>query len=148
MINSTMANWDNVTKTYRGQTALADFSLSLGPGANYLLGPNGAGKTTALSVLTGVRAATEGRAQVMGLTVKRGGPHTKLMGTAPQSLDFPPTLSVAEILRFVAIHYPNPHTIGTLSDQLGLEPILDKKCGSLSGGGATSQTRTSRRAST
>lgn len=129
-----MVAWLHVSKSYRNKSALENFSLDLGPGIHCLLGSNGAGKSTALSILTGVRAASRGEVRVMGQAVVRGGRQTTLIGSVPQSLSFPPTLKVAEVLRFVAMHYPNPLELDSFDEHLQLNKILAKQCGSLSGG--------------
>lgn len=129
-----MVNWKNVSKKYQATLALSNFSLALGPGVHCILGPNGAGKSTALSILTGVRAASSGEVQVLGQAVRRGGAQTQQLGSAPQSLSFPATVKVREVLAFVAMHYPAPLPLGQVAAQLDLPAILAKQCGSLSGG--------------
>lgn len=129
-----MVSWESVSKKYRGVHALADFSLALGPGVHCLLGPNGAGKSTALSILTGVRAASQGAVQVLGAPVVRGGAQTRWLGSVPQSLSFPATLKVREVLGFIAMHYPAPVLLSRVAEELGLPDILEKHCGGLSGG--------------
>lgn len=134
MKHSPLVSWQNVSKSYRGNYALTDFSLDLGPGVHCLLGPNGAGKTTALNILTGVRQPGSGEVRLLGQHVVRGGAQTRKLGSVPQSLSFPVTLKVHEVLAFVAMHYPDPIPLGVIAAQLGLAGILDKQCGSLSGG--------------
>ncbi|MBQ1444648.1 MAG: ABC transporter ATP-binding protein [Renibacterium sp.] len=134
MSREPMASWESVSKKYRGVPALTEFSLALGPGVHCLLGPNGAGKSTALGILTGVRAASRGTVQVLGKTVVRGGPQTRWLGSVPQSLSFPATLTAREVLGFVAMHYPDPVPLGRIVTELGLQAFLEKHCGGLSGG--------------
>ena len=58
---------DRVTKTYRGQPALQDVSLTIGAGEIFaLLGPNGAGKTTLLRILTGILLPDSGSVRILG----------------------------------------------------------------------------------
>jgi len=62
-----MIKFDNLTKTYRGATALTDVSFEVLPGSvTGFLGPNGAGKTTAMRVLLGHSRASSGSATVAG----------------------------------------------------------------------------------
>ena len=42
----------NVSKSYKQNKALSDFSLTLTPGVYALLGPNGSGKSTLMNILT------------------------------------------------------------------------------------------------
>jgi ABC-2 type transport system ATP-binding protein len=58
---------ENVSKSYGGQPALSDVSLSIGPGEVFaLLGPNGAGKTTLLRILTGILPPDSGTVRLLG----------------------------------------------------------------------------------
>ncbi|NYE95344.1 ABC-2 type transport system ATP-binding protein [Psychromicrobium silvestre] len=134
MSGNAMVSWQRVSKEYAGKPALLDFSLDLGPGVHCLLGPNGAGKTTALNILTGIRSASSGEVQLLGQRVSRGGKQARSLGCVPQSLSFPPTLKVVEVLRFIAVHYPDPLDFAELETKLDLAGILPKQCGSLSGG--------------
>lgn len=60
----------NVTKKYRGTTAIDDISLSLHePGIYCLLGCNGAGKTTLMKMISGNISATSGEISVNGIHV-------------------------------------------------------------------------------
>lgn len=57
----------NLSKTYRGHTALSGLNLSLAPGQIVgLMGDNGSGKTTLLKILAGVLADWQGSVQIAG----------------------------------------------------------------------------------
>ncbi|WP_394939636.1 ABC transporter ATP-binding protein [Psychromicrobium sp. YIM B11713] len=133
-MSEAIVSWQRVTKRYPRKTALQDFSLDLGAGVHCLLGANGAGKSTALNILCGVRTASSGEVTVLGQRVRRGGPQASLLGCVPQALSFPPTLTVAEVLRFIAIHYPEPLDFSVVEEKLQLRGIRKTQCGSLSGG--------------
>ncbi len=65
-----------VTMTFGGLRALAEFDLTLRPGELVgLIGPNGAGKTTAFNAITGVYAPTSGDVLVAGERVNGEKPH-------------------------------------------------------------------------
>ena len=52
---------ENLTKKYRGFTAVEDVNLEIPEGKVYgLLGPNGAGKSTILKMITGIARPTDG----------------------------------------------------------------------------------------
>jgi ABC-2 type transport system ATP-binding protein len=58
---------EGISKTYQGQRALSDVSLTIGRGEIFaLLGPNGAGKTTLLRILTGILLPDTGSVQILG----------------------------------------------------------------------------------
>jgi ABC-2 type transport system ATP-binding protein len=65
---------EGLRKRYGDVAALDGFDLEVPRGAVYgLLGPNGAGKTTAVQILTTLREADAGRAEVAGYDVARQG---------------------------------------------------------------------------
>jgi ABC-2 type transport system ATP-binding protein len=58
---------EGISKSYQGQLALSDVSLTIGRGEIFaLLGPNGAGKTTLLRILTGILLPDTGSVQILG----------------------------------------------------------------------------------
>jgi ABC-type multidrug transport system ATPase subunit len=59
-----------VCKSYRGERALSDFSLSLEPGVIFsLLGPNGAGKSTFVKILLGLVRPDHGQVTMNGHSI-------------------------------------------------------------------------------
>ena len=76
----------NLKKVYdNGKLAVDGLSLTMYEGQIFaLLGHNGAGKTTTISMLTGLYAATSGRASVLGLNVFNEMPEVrKILGVCP-----------------------------------------------------------------
>jgi len=66
---------EGLCKTYGGRTALKGLDLAIAPGTIYgLIGPNGAGKTTTLAILAGLRRASSGSAEVLGIHVRPNHP--------------------------------------------------------------------------
>jgi branched-chain amino acid transport system ATP-binding protein len=66
----------DITKQFRGVTALRGVSLRLEKGAILgLIGPNGSGKTTLLNVASGVLRPTAGRVEIDGVDATRRPPH-------------------------------------------------------------------------
>ena len=58
---------ENLTKHYRGVTAVNDVSFALeGPGIHGLLGRNGAGKTTLMQLISGQEFASSGTVKLFG----------------------------------------------------------------------------------
>jgi ABC-2 type transport system ATP-binding protein len=104
------------------------------------LGPNGAGKTTTLRMLTTLLPPTGGTATVAGhdLGHDSAGVRTKI-GYVAQSGGVDPAVSVREELTTQARLYrlTKPQAAARtaeLADDLGLTDVLDRKCGTLSGG--------------
>ncbi len=57
----------NLTKKYRGLTAVQSYTLRIKPGIIHgLIGPNGAGKTTVFNMLTSLVKPTEGKVLFLG----------------------------------------------------------------------------------
>jgi ABC-2 type transport system ATP-binding protein len=82
---------DNLRKTYRnGVEALKGISLTVQPGDFFaLLGPNGAGKSTLIGILSSLVNATDGDAQVFGVSVNHQRSEAmKLIGLVPQEINF------------------------------------------------------------
>lgn len=62
-----MITAEHLTKTYRGQAAVADISFRCQPGTvTGFLGPNGAGKSTTMRMLCGLTLPTSGTSEVAG----------------------------------------------------------------------------------
>jgi len=100
---------DNVTKRYRGQTALDGVSLEVPPGVVVaLLGENGAGKTTTLKILLGLTTADSGEAEVMQLDSRTQGDEIRRrVGYVPERPTLYEWMTIAEIGWFAAGFYPS-----------------------------------------
>ncbi len=123
-----------VTKTYGPIRALDEVSLALAPGAvTALLGPNGAGKTTAVRILLGLSAATSGRAELFGLPPTSRAARQRT-GVMLQVGKVPETLTVGEHLRLFSSYYPDPLSFQAIVELAGLEGLVNRRFGLLSGG--------------
>jgi ABC-2 type transport system ATP-binding protein len=122
------------TKRFGAVTALDRVSLAIDDGGVLaLLGANGAGKTTAIALLLGLRVPDEGWARLFGLEPRRVDARRR-MGVVPQEVAFPPTLRVREVLELVRRHYEEPAGIDEVSARFGLQRLLRRQLGGLSGG--------------
>src|SRR5947207_11378271 len=94
--------FQNLTKTFAGVTALDDVSLQVERGeCHALMGENGAGKSTLGKVLAGIHRADSGRILVDGAELSITSPRDAQragIGMVHQELAFCPDLSIAENL--------------------------------------------------
>ena len=132
---------ENLTKRYRKLTAVDSLSLSVREGELFsLLGINGAGKTTTIKMLSCLSLPTEGDAYLLGKSITRESAEIKkFIAVSPQETAVAPALSGRENLELICgVHGFNKEKtqkkIGELTSLLGLEPILSRKAGKLSGG--------------
>lgn len=91
---------NHITKTFNGNFALQDVSLSCNRGeVHALLGENGAGKSTLLKVLAGAYRPDSGQIKIFGKTASIKNPTDAMkygIGCVYQELSFIPDLTVAE----------------------------------------------------
>ena len=130
-----------LTKRYRKLTAVDRLELEIFRGELFsLLGVNGAGKTTAIKMLSCLACPTAGDAFVGGYSIVREPARVKgLIGVSPQETAVAPNLTVKENLELICgIHgFSREKTrakIEELNRQFGLDQVLHRKAGKLSGG--------------
>jgi len=129
-----LASLRGVHKRYGALQALAGVDLDLHAGQVLaLLGPNGAGKTTTIGLLLGLLRADAGQVRLFGqdpqqLAARRG------IGVMLQDAALPPTLKVGELLRLTASYYPAPRPLAESAALAGVEELLERPYGRLSGG--------------
>ncbi|WP_269791139.1 ABC transporter ATP-binding protein [Stenotrophomonas sp. Iso1] len=129
-----LASLRGVHKRYGTLVALNGVDLDLHAGqVMALLGPNGAGKTTTIGLLLGLLRADAGQVQLFGqdpqqLAARRG------IGVMLQDAALPPTLTLAELLRLSASYYPAPRPLLESASLAGVEELLGRPYGKLSGG--------------
>lgn len=94
-----------LAKRFGAIRAVDDVSFDLAPGRIYgMLGPNGSGKTTLIRLLTGLAAASEGSAEVLGVTMPSR-ENLARIGYMTQSDGVYPSLTVLDNARFFAATY-------------------------------------------
>ena len=123
-----------VGKRYGATVALENVFLTLHPGEVVaLLGPNGAGKTTLFQLLLGLTRPDEGQVTVFGSSPRTPSARRALGSTLQQS-GFPEALTVREVVGLVQAHYPVRSDARDLLGHFGLESLLERQVGGLSGG--------------
>ena len=128
-------------KRYKNIIAVDKLNLEIRQGELFsLLGVNGAGKTTAIKMLSCLTKPTNGDAVVGGYSITKESKQVKRMiGVSPQETAVAPGLSVKENLELICgIHgFSKEKTqakITELCDRFGLDTVLQRKAGKLSGG--------------
>lgn len=130
-----------LVKRYGDVTAVDHLDLDIRQGELFaLLGVNGAGKTTTIKMLSCLTKPTRGEAVVGGYcTAKEEKKVKQLIGVSPQETAVASGLSVKENLELICgIHgFSKEKTqakVKEVSGRFGLDVILQRKAGKLSGG--------------
>ena len=130
-----------LSKRYKNISAVDELDLEIRQGELFsLLGVNGAGKTTTIKMLSCLTMPTEGDAVVGGHSITKESKQVKrLIGVSPQETAVAPNLSVKENLELICgIHgFSKEKTqvkITEVSERFGLDTVLQRKAGKLSGG--------------
>ena len=132
---------DNLTKKYKDVVAVNMLNLSVHRGELLsLLGVNGAGKTTTIKMLSCLTQPTSGDAFINGKSICKDSAAVKsLIAISPQETAVAPGLSVWENLELMCgVHgftkEKQKAKTAELTELLGLEAVIKKKAGKLSGG--------------
>ena len=132
---------EGLTKKYRNIVAVDNLSLCVKEGELFsLLGVNGAGKTTTIKMLSCLTEPTEGDAYLLGKSIRREASDVKsIIAVSPQETAVAPGLTSRENLELICgVHGFSKdkmeEKIRELTCLLGLESILKRRAGKLSGG--------------
>ena len=130
-----------LTKKYKDITAVDGLNLQVGQGELFsLLGVNGAGKTTTIKMLSCLTRPTSGDALLNGKSICADPAAVKsIIAVSPQETAVAPGLSVKENLELICGIYgitgnKKEEKLAELTGVLGLDTVLRKKAGKLSGG--------------
>ncbi|MFX4302734.1 ABC transporter ATP-binding protein [Alicyclobacillus tolerans] len=94
---------EQVSKTYKGEQALSNFTVELTEGVHALLGPNGAGKSTLLKIIAGVLNPSSGHVFVDGEdTIRMGERYRELLGYLPQHFGLYKNFTAERFLLYIA----------------------------------------------
>lgn len=126
---------EGLRHTYGRTLALDGVDLTVAPGECVaLLGPNGAGKTTLVNALTGLQRPTAGRVEIDGDDPQRAETR-KRIGVVQQSVGFPRTLTVGELVAGWAVRYGRTASAAEpVLRELGITDLRGRRTHKLSGG--------------
>lgn len=134
MSQEAAASWDGVRKRYGATVALAGIDLAVRSGELLaLLGPNGAGKSNAIAAALGLIQPDGGEVLLFGRS-PRALATRRQVGVMLQAASMPDTLKVGELLAQTRSYYADPRATDDCVRQAGLDGLMDRRYGRLSGG--------------
>src|SRR5215217_2357236 len=132
----------DVSKRFGDVVAVGGLTLDITDGEfMVLVGPSGSGKTTALRMLAGLESITGGRILIGEQVVNRMAPRERDIAMVFQDYALYPQMTVFDNLAFGLRRRKVPKAdidrrVGDAASVLGLEPLLSRRPGQLSGGQA------------
>lgn len=130
-----MIQFKNLHKRFGKLVVLDGLDLSIKKGGIFaILGPNGSGKTTLIKCLLGMVIPQKGDIFYNDKSVLKKWSYRNELNYLPQIANFPPNLSVLELIEMVKNLRPKESNEQELIDLFGLNDSLQKKLGNLSGG--------------
>ena len=132
----------NITKRFKGVTALKDVSFDIKDGEFFvLLGPTGAGKTTTLRVIAGLARQDEGTVSIDGEVVDDITPSGRDVALVFEQYSLYPLMTVYDNLAFPLRsplrRIPEPQIkerVEATAEKLRITPLLERTTANLSGG--------------
>lgn len=122
-------------KAYKKNEVLKGIDLSFDKsGITAVLGPNGSGKTTLIKCILGMVIPDKAKITVFDEDIKGQWMYRNQIDYLPQIAQFPENLTVNQLLNMIKDIRQQPANDKKLIDIFGLQPFLDKRLGSLSGG--------------
>lgn len=126
---------ENLYKKFGKNEVLSGLDLNIEKGGIFaVLGPNGSGKTTLIKSILGMVIPNKGTISVSGTTIKKNWKYRQEIDYLPQIANFPGNLKVKELIRMIKDLRQRESVEEKLIAIFQLEPFLDKKLSTLSGG--------------
>ncbi len=130
-----MIQINNLHKKFGKNQVLSNLDLEINGGGIFaVLGPNGSGKTTLIKSILGMVVPSKGSISVLDKIIKKNWKYRQEIDYLPQIANFPSNLRVKELIRMIKDLRQKKSKEEELIKLFGLEPFLDKKLGTLSGG--------------
>ncbi|WP_339756884.1 ABC transporter ATP-binding protein [uncultured Winogradskyella sp.] len=130
-----MVNIENLHKKFGKNQVLSGLDLTINEGGIFaVLGPNGSGKTTLIKSILGMVIPNKGVINVLGENIKKNSNYRHKIDYLPQIANFPSNLKVKELIKMIKDLRKNTNEDQRLIELFKLDPFLDKKLGTLSGG--------------
>jgi Cu-processing system ATP-binding protein len=132
-----MIDVQNIHKSFGKQHVLKGLDFSVNEGqALALMGPNGSGKTTLIKCILGLVRPDKGDILMHGNSLLGNWSYRENIGYMPQAAKFPERITVKELFSMMKDMRgkQTSETDNDLFEEYGLDSILDKKIGTLSGG--------------
>ncbi|WP_312791922.1 ABC transporter ATP-binding protein [Sphingobacterium sp.] len=124
-----------LTKSFGKYEVLKGIDLMLKGGECVaLIGPNGSGKTTLIKSILGMVMPTTGTILFEGQDIGREWAYRNHIGYMPQIGQYPENMSIAQVLNMMNDIRKLPQTDLDLYQSFGLDKLLEKRMGTLSGG--------------
>ena len=130
-----MIHIQNLNKNYGNNQVLREIDLTIEEGGiTAVLGPNGSGKTTLIKCILGMVIPTGGTISVRGHSIKDNWMYRREINYLPQIANFPGNLRVRELITMIKDLRRLPGNEDPFIEIFRLQPFLDMKLASLSGG--------------
>lgn len=130
-----MIKIENLHKSFGKLKVLDCLNLDINEGGIFaILGPNGSGKTTLIKSILGMVVPEKGLISLNNENIIGKWAYRNQINYLPQIANFPSNLNVRELIDMVKNLRPKPSNETNLINTFGLEPFLNKKLGTLSGG--------------
>ena len=130
-----MVTIENLHKRFGKNMVLKGLNLEIKDGGIFaILGPNGSGKTTLIKAILGMVIPNKGSIEVLGKNIKNQASYRNQIDYLPQIANFPSNLKVKELIKMIKDLRGATNGNEELITLFQLEPFLNKKLGTLSGG--------------